>query len=306
MSASFPNSHPISIVDYLARQGIEPARIRGHNYWYLSPLRQESEPSFKVNARLNLWYDFGLGEGGSLYKLGLRLHGDEQTFRHELVRSNATKSYVYQQPTPNPQPESKVEIVSVDWLTSPDLRKYLVGRGIDFETARHHCKEIEFRIGHNTYLAVGFENYLGGFELRNSWFKGSSSPKGITLLNANQQGICVTEGFMDLLSLEELRKRDSRVRSLTEATGFLVLNSLVFLARNIPLLKRHSPVTLFLDNDPAGRAAKQNLIDHGVPFRDGSALFQSCKDVNEYLVSMIPPVRDVHQALVKKSKGLRK
>ena len=32
-------------------------------YWYLSPLRKEVTPSFKVNDRLNEWYDFGEATG---------------------------------------------------------------------------------------------------------------------------------------------------------------------------------------------------------------------------------------------------
>ena len=33
-------------------------------YWYLSPLRNERTPSFKVNDRINEWYDFGEATGG--------------------------------------------------------------------------------------------------------------------------------------------------------------------------------------------------------------------------------------------------
>ena len=56
----------IRIVDYLRLLGHEPVKVRGGQYWYLSPLRKEDTPSFKVNDRLNEWYDFGLSEGGSI------------------------------------------------------------------------------------------------------------------------------------------------------------------------------------------------------------------------------------------------
>ena len=61
----------IRIVDYLRLLGHEPVKVRGGQYWYLSPLRKEDTPSFKVNDRLNEWYDFGLSEGGSIIELAM-------------------------------------------------------------------------------------------------------------------------------------------------------------------------------------------------------------------------------------------
>jgi hypothetical protein len=37
------------LVDYLSSLRHQPAKIRNTDYWYLSPFRDESEPSFKVN-----------------------------------------------------------------------------------------------------------------------------------------------------------------------------------------------------------------------------------------------------------------
>ena len=60
----------LRIVDYLARLGHRPRSIKSDQYWYFSPLRDERTPSFKVNARLNEWYDFGAATGGDLVELG--------------------------------------------------------------------------------------------------------------------------------------------------------------------------------------------------------------------------------------------
>ncbi len=49
----------LRIVDYLASLGYHPQSVTSKQYWYLSPLRNERTPSFKVNDRLNEWYDFG-------------------------------------------------------------------------------------------------------------------------------------------------------------------------------------------------------------------------------------------------------
>src|ERR1700744_5645038 len=62
----------LDMVDYLASLGYQPAAVRkGYEYWYLSPLRSERTPSFKVNQKRNHWYDFGMAKGGSLIDFGL-------------------------------------------------------------------------------------------------------------------------------------------------------------------------------------------------------------------------------------------
>lgn len=61
----------IDLVNYLMALGFEPSKIRNNDYWYLSPLRDEKEASFKINRRLNRWYDHGLGKGGNLIDFGI-------------------------------------------------------------------------------------------------------------------------------------------------------------------------------------------------------------------------------------------
>src|SRR3982751_873173 len=65
------NARQIDLVNYLESLDHHPQKIRGIDYWYLSPLRNEKTASFKVNRKLNLWYDHGLGKGGSLIDFGI-------------------------------------------------------------------------------------------------------------------------------------------------------------------------------------------------------------------------------------------
>lgn len=298
------------IVDYLRGLGIQPAKVRGNDYWYLSPLRAEKHPSFKVNAKLNLWYDFGLGKGGTLYDLGIRLHGDEQMLRNGLPNVN---SFAFSSnPDEKPASESKLEIVSSSILSSPNLRQYLASRHIDFSTAQRYCKEIEFRIAHNTYLAVGFLNRSGGYELRNNWFKGSSSPKDISLIKTAplSSRLSVFEGFTDFLSA--LTLNDIRFKKATTQTDFLVLNSLSFLSREIPMLRSYSETTLFVDNDAGGKSAKEALKVSDISFYDASLWYAPHKDVNEYLIAtkQVSQAKDLdidqkQDMPRKRSKGMR-
>ena len=82
----------LRIVAYLARLGHRPRSIKSDQYWYFSPLRDERTPSFKVNDRLNEWYDFGAATGGDLVELGKHLYRTDDVSevlayieRHESV-----------------------------------------------------------------------------------------------------------------------------------------------------------------------------------------------------------------------------
>ena len=65
----------LSLKDYLANKGHYPVKEYTTYGMYRSPFREESTPSFKVDYRANLWYDFGCGEGGSIIDLVMKLHG---------------------------------------------------------------------------------------------------------------------------------------------------------------------------------------------------------------------------------------
>lgn len=43
----------INLVDYLATIGHRPVRVKGCNWWFLSPIRNEKYASFKVNTERN-------------------------------------------------------------------------------------------------------------------------------------------------------------------------------------------------------------------------------------------------------------
>ena len=55
----------IKLADYLQSLGYTPVKQQGKSLWYKSPLRNETDASFKVNTELNQWYDFGIGKGGA-------------------------------------------------------------------------------------------------------------------------------------------------------------------------------------------------------------------------------------------------
>jgi hypothetical protein len=282
MALSFSDAKRIPITDYLTGLGFEPAKIRGNDHWYLSPFRHERSPSLKVNSKLNVWYDHGSGEGGTLIDLGAKLH---QCTLHEFLEKISSTNFQFNasfHQRAHEIPENRLEILSTTNLSDLNLIHYLNGRGIRTEMGADHCKEVEFKIGTKVYSAIGFQNRSGGYELRNSWFKGSSSPKDISLIDHRATGLCVLEGFMDYLSI--LATDNKEIKPFTVSSNFLILNSLSFLSKNLDIIKSHDQVNLFLDNDLAGTEAKQNLTSKGISFHDAWILYSPYKDVNEFLM----------------------
>lgn len=306
---SYSEARKIPITDYLSGLGFEPAKIRGVDYWYHSPFREERTPSFKVNTNLNVWYDHGTGEGGSILDLGAKLH---QFTLHEFLEKLSQGSHnnvsLHRQHLSIEKPENKLEVISVMPLISSGLIHYLNSRGIDKETASKYCKEVEFRIGPKMYNAIGFPNRSGAYELRNRWFKGSSSPKDISFINNDAEKLSILEGFMDFLSVVQIDHSD--FKKLIKDSDFLVLNSVRLLNRCQPIIQSHKEVNLFLDNDLAAKEAKENLRNKGVQFNDASTLYPQHKDVNEYLIATkeLKQTKDIDETQDlprKRSRGMR-
>jgi len=272
----------IPIVEYLDKLGINPAKVRGNDHWYYSPFRDERSPSFKVDAGLNLWYDHGSDEGGSIVDLGAKLH--ECSLSEVLDKlANGISFFTGKKfETPVNRESAKLEILEVKNLSDLGLIQYLRERGIDVRTAEKYCVEVDLRIRSRSYNAIGFPTRSGSYELRNRWFKGSSSPKDISIVEGRRDKVCVLEGFIDFLSLQQIKNQE--MNRFTNESSFIILNSLSLLNRSIPLLNDYREIILFLDNDNARRDAKEHLITRGVQFNDASKLYKEFKDVNEFLI----------------------
>ena len=115
MDAKTVNKFPIR--DYLAAQGIRPAKDNPRYGFYLSPLREERTPSFKVDYGQNLWYDFGLGEGGTLIDLVMRMErcsaGEAmRRLEQRISETPAFSFHGYSNPVP-PHHESVITIEQI-------------------------------------------------------------------------------------------------------------------------------------------------------------------------------------------------
>lgn len=218
----------LSIRTYLSRRGILPARENSRCGFYLSPLREEHSPSFKVDYAKNLWYDHGTGEGGSIIDLVMRLENCDFMQAVQSLGSDEIKPTASVAPALATSTVPVLRILSDTPLQHPALLSYLKERGIDPAIAAEHCREVRYAVGDKTYFAIGFRNDAGGWELRNALFKGSSTPKNITTIDNGSGTIIIFEGFMDFLSYLSLKG------NAHPTCDTAVLNSIVNLPKVLP------------------------------------------------------------------------
>ncbi len=281
----------IDLVDYLFALGFQPQKIRGNDYWYLSPLREEKEASFNVNRRLNAWYDFRIGSGGDIIDFGVLYHHSTIAELLQILKQNHLSFHphsVQLQKSFDAGEKGKIRVVDEREIVSQKLIEYLnERRKISVETVRQFCKEIDFILYHKKHTAIGFKNSAGGYELRSEYFKGSSSPKDITLIENNHVKECsVFEGFFSFLSFQMLLEKDKKLslQRPNEQTNFLILNSLSFLEKRREQLEKYERIHLFLDRDKAGLQATQRALNWSTKYTDQSLCYKHSKDLNEHLI----------------------
>ena len=272
----------ISLVDFLHHLGYEPMGRDSKGLWFYAPYRNERKPSFHVNPRKNVWFDFGSGAGGDIFTLAGELCNSTDFIRQAEYIAEKMRMPVSQPYKPEPFIEQPTfEDVKISKLVSPALLCYLANRGIPADIAQRYCVQVNYKLHGKNYYAIGFENSAHGFELRNSFFKGSYPPKHITHI-ANSNARCnVFEGFIDFLSAERL--------GLNDGNDSVVLNSVANVGKAIPTLAKYPLILCYLDNDTAGRAAVARLRrEFGDRVSDKSALYPDHKDLNDYLQSLNP------------------
>ncbi|MEO8766395.1 MAG: CHC2 zinc finger domain-containing protein [Ginsengibacter sp.] len=129
--------------------GHEPSKIKGNDYWYSSPLRNEKTPSFKVNRKLNRWYDHGLGKGGNIIDFAILYNNC--TIGEFLNQLSGHLSFQkpfkkFEENPPNGSTEGKIYIVQKKPISSLVLLRYLHKRRIPMDIAERFCVEVINRL----------------------------------------------------------------------------------------------------------------------------------------------------------------
>ena len=152
----------IKIADYLHSLGFSPIKQQGINLWYKSPLREETEASFKVNTERNQWYDFALGKGGNIIALAQELYcSDHVPYLLQRIGEQTPSirpvSFSFGKQSSSEPSFQQLEIVP---LSSPALLTYLQERGINIALAKRECSEAHFAHNGKQYFAIAVPGCL--------------------------------------------------------------------------------------------------------------------------------------------------
>jgi hypothetical protein len=286
----------IPLQEILSRLGLQPVKAfkGGSELAYLSPFRNEKEPSLFVNIQKNVWYDFG-DIGGNTLDFIIRYRNTDVKGGLEFLDQMFGKGFVlplkpanYKKIERMPQEEVFTLIRVAEFGANiHSLMHYItVKRGINPEIASRYLQEVHFtnREKGKTYFAVGFKNLSGGYEIRNPFFKSSLGSKDMSFVKGSgaEGEILVFEGFMDFLSK----------LTLDEVQAFsadaLILNSVSYAEKAIFFIreKGYQKLKGYLDNDRAGNEATERFkSEFDEAFSDMRSEYQVLKDLNEYLTS---------------------
>ncbi len=270
----------IPIIHYLHTIGITPKEFKNGSAWYNSPFRPETKPSFKVDRQNNIWYDFGTGKGGNVLDLVMNLNktGIPGALlilqKPELSKPDLSFS---EQQSYNP---ANIKIKHIQPLQNRALIEYLFNRKITPGKAANHVQEAYYTVNDKQYFALAFENDKGGFELRNKYFKGSSSPKATTTISGPGKAVNIFEGFIDFLSALEFHKTNKPLNTC------IILNSTSNLDTIINTLQPYQHINLYFDNDTAGDQAAETIKSRYQIVNDYSKIiYPNYNDLNDFLTS---------------------
>lgn len=294
----------IRLTDILARLGHTPAKTSGDDVWYPSPFREEEEPSFKINVRENVWYDFGAGEGGNVLDFMMRLnqHRSVSQALQELESLMGRPSKARDTETlelfataqsipvsPKRTAENTLTVRKVQPLQNAALVQYLASRGIPRGIAAAYVQEMYYTRDEKPYFAIAFANDEGGYELRNPYFKGVQGTKATTLLLPQNQSenasktVAIFEGFIDFLSWLVWQNQTE------PKTAVLIMNSVALKARAEEQIRENGfeNVHLYLDHDNAGYQLTTHFQESlsGCTVTDCSNLYADYKDMNAMLMA---------------------
>ena len=276
----------IKLEEVLFSLGHHPTKQNEKEAWFLNPFANENHASFKLDKRNNIWFLHSEGIGGNNTDFMIKYLNASVKEVLEWAEKQIFSSF---QPQNSIQKQNSLkqnyQITEIKEFQNENLKDYLHQRGLSTKVYPL-VKEIHFKMNGKNLYAIGFENLSGGWELRNSFYKGSLLMKDISILNFNNESqnqnetgkrIAIFEGFIDALSFVEMKPFYN---------GYLlVMNSISLLNKTKDHLKNYSEIHLFLDNDKAGETCKNEILKSFPEAKDHSEIYALHKDLNDYLKS---------------------
>jgi len=268
----------LQIVDYLSRIGIEKINQKGNEYWYSSPFRTDTKPSFKVDIIQNIWFDFGEGKGGNILDLVMNLNNCNIKEALSILNNS---NFTYNSPPAKNSfsfHQQNITKLIIKELEHKALFEYIEKRALKMPYIKLYCKDANYMLNNKYYFAIAFKNDKNGYELRNKYIKINIIKKEITtIINSNNDNINVFEGFFDFISYLQISNN-----GINE--NHIILNSTALAKHCIDKLKTFKKVYYYLDNDEAGKKITELLIKEIPNSENKSNSYINYKDLNELLM----------------------
>ncbi|MBC5833733.1 DNA primase [Flavobacterium sp. F372] len=275
---------PIELV--LKKMNYTPSKTNGFDVWYLSPLHDEKTASFKINTKINRWYDHGLQKGGNIidfiaFKFNytipevlkfLENYSDESIFSFQKQKKCETKFI---------KSTTEIKIIKVIEIQHFALKQYLENRKIYHFENEPNLREVHYEVNGKKYFGIGFQNRSNGFEIRSKYAKICIGKKDISLIvkgDKNKKNIRIFEGFTDYISFKHLKKNSS---------DYLILNSIAMINRCDEILSNYDEIELYFDQDEAGNLYTKTTLEKFKIAKDCRGFYKDFKDLNEWLVNTI-------------------
>lgn len=268
----------ISIEKILQNLGCEPTKYNENESWYLSPFRVEKTASFKLNRKINRWFDHGEQKGGNVIDFVIEKFGFNVTEALNYLEKFDSFFSFQKQVFDTPMKEERnANIEKTFPIQHLALIQYLKSRGISKFQTESNLKEVHYTIKDKKYFAIGFENKSGGFEIRSKYAKICVGKKDIAIISNQSQILRIFEGFFDYLSFIQIRNNKNLKQS-----DYLILNSVALITKKLSVLENYQTIELYLDNDTAGNKYTkiiQEAFPNSIDFR---GTFKGYKDLNEW------------------------
>ncbi len=286
-----------------------PSQIMALAVW-----RDERTPSVSIRQvdGIWLWKDFGSGKGGTWIDLYMEALGWDlaESIRYlkekflgiydDLEKKALVRKW---KSAGKRKKESSYDVLksNVRQVKYGKLLEYLKERGIrkippwlkevSFEVVRKDTGEVK------KFWGVGVQTETGSWVIRNPKMKinlrtDPEQEHSFSLIKRGRENgkLVVVEGLFDALTVEQLNRNSDY--------DVLILNSVVMVDRALEkgVFENYDRIVLGLDNDDAGKEAKEKLLEELTDKEVFEFVFSS-KDLNEALVRGEPiRVRPVESA----------
>ncbi|WP_166520715.1 toprim domain-containing protein [Myroides sp. LoEW2-1] len=303
----------ISLISILDKIGAKKVKQTNREAWYLSPFRNETTASFKIDLSKNIWFDHGEGKGGNVLDFVMRYYKCELK---EALQILDDESFSFHQPTFQDdaiEKEKKYEIRAIKPLANTQLINYIQSRRINLKMAKKHCVELHYSLNDKSYYGIGFKNELNGYEVRNKYIKMCLGTKAPSYFNNNSSQIVLFESWSDFLSFLTLYPKAEKSYDYLILNSVGTLNTILNSDTNNYLYKctngesdkcihvhsdkcikntlykelKYDIIICCFDNDAAGNNATRKVQD-AFPNRikDGRSLYPTHKDLNDYIMKI--------------------